>query len=155
MHSMKQISSILIVTLTLIGCQRFIHSNLTSKRKKKANLEIVESCRELWNYSTTDDTIKIKVLKFESKGRYSNVSWPSFTIGTNSVGDTIGVIDYEFSGELKKGRYAAFAPSQRKEGVVSAIDSELDEPVFKVNRKRKDNELYCSVSAIYYGIVTE
>ena len=83
------------------------------------------------------------------------MSWPSFTIGTNSVGDTIGVIDYEYSGELKKGKYATFEPSQRKEGVVAAIDSELDEPVFTVNRKRKENELYCSITTIFYGKLTD
>ncbi len=142
---------ILISTTFLFGCK----SSSSLSEKESAEKIRVEQCRKSWNYDSLQNETSIKVLFQDKKGRYDLVTWPNFFIGIDLVGDTIGIIEYDTELEFKKGRLVTFLPAKRKSSISEILDSEMDEPVFRVRKKASENDLYCAVSMIYYGKLKE
>ena len=138
---------VLIIILCLFGCASSSHLSKNVNREKQK----IEQCRKNWVFKSLDKELSINVLLYDKKGRYDLVSWPNFFIGIDTQGDTIGVIEYETDLEYRKGDIVTFLPSQRKSSISDQLDSKMDEPVFKVRKKAKENDLYCAVELIYYG----
>lgn len=142
-----RLNIVLIISICFFGCK----SSSSLSKKENSEKEKVTQCRENWKFKSLDSETSIEILLHDKKGRYGLVSWPNFFIGIDSKGDTIGVIEYESDLEYKKGEMVTFLPSQRKDSISEQLDSEMDEPVFTVRKKSKENDLYCSVEPIYYG----
>ena len=142
-----RLNILLIISICFFGC------NSSSYLSKKENVEKekVTQCRKNWNFKPLVSETPIEILLHDKKGRHDLVSWPNFFIGIDSKGDTIGVIEYESELDYKKGDIVVFFPGQRKNSISEQLDSEMDEPVFTVRKKSKENDLYCSVELIYYG----
>lgn len=144
MNKLLLVVSILI--LSIIGCKTTTKVEYLSKESRK-----VEDCRKNWTYITARDTIVIELLKKDPQGQYDMVTWPNFFIGINARKDTIGIIDFDSSKEFKKGEILKFIPTNKTFTFIEMIDTGMDEPIFKVSKHSKENDLYCAVKVVYYG----
>ena len=124
--------------------------------KEDTEFEKVERCRDKWKYGSFKGILKIRLLRLEPKGRYDLTTWPNFFIGIDSLGDTVGVIEYYTDRKCEMGEIINFSPSKKKQPISEELQSfEQDIPVFHVNKKPEDNDLYCAIKIIYYGIIEE
>jgi hypothetical protein len=124
-------------------------------QKNNFEYEKVERCRNDWTFSNLHDTLEISLLIQDKKGNYDMVSWPNLFIGINPTGDTLGIVDYDCEKIFRKRDIIRFLPSNRDTSILAVLDSRWDEPVFRVSKKSKENDLYCSVKIIYFGKVFE
>ena len=108
----------------------------------------IESCRKEWTFNELKDTITIRLIMHDQKGRYDTSTWPNFFIGITNQQDTIGLIDDFTLKSYKKNELLSFAPYFY--GTEHTEPFGLD-PVFTIHRNNKKNKLYCSVKKIYYG----
>jgi len=144
MNKLLLVISILIVSI--IGCKTTSKVEFLNKESRR-----VENCRKNWKYITATDTIVIELLKKDSQGQYDMVTWPNFFIGINAKKDTIGIIDFDSSKEFKKRAILKFIPTNKTFTFIEMIDTGMDEPIFKVSKHSRENDLYCAVKFIYYG----
>lgn len=137
---MKTVIPIVLIVLTSsVGCFRgSIAYDLSDEHMTK--------CRKLWKYQTAMDTFEIKVLQFSPSGHYSLAMWPNFVIGVAQVGDTVGLVDYNFKGELIEGTRLSFGPAE-----WSDVHLEHKYPAYRIFRKKELTNLNCAVSIVYLG----
>ncbi|WP_163718787.1 hypothetical protein [Mangrovibacterium lignilyticum] len=115
---------------------------------KPEDTDFVKNCREDWTYSDLKDTISIRLLLHDKKGRYDLVSWPNLFIGITNQNDTIGLIDNFTTIEYKVNSKLTFVPYDYGTEIEKALGGYA--PVFTVHRKDKENRLYCSIKSLYY-----
>jgi hypothetical protein len=147
----NEIFYILPVLMFIYCCRTY---NPQSK-KNAFEYEKVERCRKNWTFSNFHDTLEISLLKEERKGSYDMVSWPNFFIGISSSGDTLGVVEYDTEKTFKKRDIIRFLTTSKDTSILAVLDNRWDEPVFRVSKRSKENDLYCSVKTIYYGKLLE
>ncbi len=144
---MKHIVYFLPVFIFVNSCKSY---NPLSN-KNDFEYEKIESCRKDWTFQNLHDTLEISLLLEDRKGSYDMASWPNFFIGINPSGDTLGIVDNNCEKIFKKRDIIRFFPANRDTSISNALDSGWDEPVFKVSKNSKENNLYCSVKIVYYG----
>ncbi|MDO1451566.1 hypothetical protein Q0590_35165 [Rhodocytophaga aerolata] len=136
-----------IILLMSISCRGVHYQSV----KDLAEKERVEACWNNWKVESTSDTLHLKLLMQDQKGRHGFVRWPNFFIGLDAMGDTIGIVEYNTTFIYKRGDTIQFKPSAKKQSPEALVDSEMDYPILRVSKKKKENDLYCSVKRIYYG----
>lgn len=154
----------LILIVILSSCN---YSNLnlwSSKRTYKFWInehERISSCRDLWIYDDLGTEIKIKVLYYQQKQYYSAAAFPNFIIGLTNQHDTLGIIDF-FSKKItiKIGDSIIVKPcdsiAKQTENTRCCVENELKEsikPLYIISKYKNDNNIFCSVKYIYYGII--
>jgi|GEM_PF-7006859 len=118
-------------------------------KKQNAEIQKVENCRKDWQYSNLINPIEIKLLHLDKKGAYDMTSWPNLFIGITQSGDTIGIVEKNSESSFKKGESIRFNPGIRDSSIASMLG--MDEPVFRVAKKSKENNLYCAIKMIYFA----
>ena len=83
---MKSFLFLALITL-LTAC------NVITKIRIDKNAKEQLKCREQWVYSNLKDTVKIKILLFNARGRGHLVDFPNFIIGEDISGHIFGYID--------------------------------------------------------------
>jgi hypothetical protein len=127
--------------LIFISSCGLFHKNYWNKEQLK-----IKSCFNQWNYEDLKLESKMKVLLFNSGFDYDISSYPNLVIGIIESGDTIGILDMDFKGGIKKGDLIKVYPLSWTDD-----EKEIKKPSFTVSKNHKDNDLYCKVKIIYYG----
>lgn len=133
---------ITLLTL-LISCNSIRKIGLKSE-----DIDFVESCRQNWSYLDLKDTVTIRLLMQDKKGRYDLVSWPNLFIGVTNQNDTIGLIDNFTTKEYQINSSLTFAPHNYGTDIEKVLGGYT--PVFTVHKKDKENRLYCSIKTLFY-----
>ena len=81
----------------------FAACNVITKIRIDKNAKEQLKCREQWVYSNLKDSVKIKILLFNAKGRGHLVDFPNFIIGEDISGHIFGYIDNLTSTKYKTG----------------------------------------------------
>jgi hypothetical protein len=137
-----------LAILTFLSLIFMISCNVICKQRNDPRvIAKINKCRDQWMYIELSDTLKIKLLMLDTKGHYDLVGWPNLFIGVDDKNDTIGLIDNFTTKAFKNNSFLTFAPYN----YGSIIDKALTlQPVFKVHKKKKDNDLYCKIKKLYY-----
>lgn len=134
-----QILVILIIGV-LTSCQKFTSKHLISDKRWNKEAEFVETCRDQWAYSDFKEKTKVKLLDFQLKSDHQ--LWhPNFFIGATISGDTIGLIDYDFQGDVTIGDTIEFLPGQSRNDTIDGKFTVGHYPLFSVSHKRKHNSI--------------
>jgi hypothetical protein len=142
------IISFLVAALSFFSCNTIREIGFEPQDKK-----IVEDCRNNWMYEDLKDTITIRLLLLDKKGRYDIVSWPNLFIGITNDNDTIGLIDDFSTKDFKINSLLTFVPYDY--GIEIGKSKDGLTPVFTVHKKDKENKLYCSIKSLFYGKLTD
>ncbi len=151
---MKSYLFLALITL-LAAC------NVITKIRIDKNAKEQLKCREQWVYSNLKDTVKIKILLFNAKGRGHLVDFPNFIIGEDISGHIFGYIDNLTSTKYKIGDSLTLCSFDYndtlstfplKRNVTGGLDFI---PVLRVSTKSSYNELYCKINKIYYCKIIE
>lgn len=129
-----------LFTLFIQGCA------LNKRAYRLAELSKVSACYKSWKYEDLKTVQHIRVLHFDPKSFYDISSFPSFTIGVNAKGDTIAIMDQDFEGILKQGDNVDVLPKK-----WSVLDKEFLKPLLPLSKKPSENDLYCSISIVFFG----
>jgi len=138
---MKSRISIMVMSAILItGC--FVQSKKywDSENKK------VEECRSKWIYKNLEKEQEVTVLLFSAKFNRGVSSFPNFLIVLTKENDIIAFLDKDFDDEIKVGSKINLSPLQWNDAEKS-----IKKPAFIVQKKSKENDLYCRVREVYYG----
>jgi len=138
---MKNRISIMVMSAILItGC--FVQSKKywDSENKK------VEECRSKWIYKNLEKEQEVTVLLFSAKFNRGVSSFPNFLIVLTKENDIIAFLDKDFDDEIKVGSKINLSPLQWNDAEKS-----IKKPAFIVQKKSKENDLYCRVREVYYG----
>ncbi len=144
---MKNYKKIYILVLTFCLTSCIMHS-MRSKKYWNIEKKKMETCRKEWKYVDLTKKTELKVLLFRKKYNYDRLSFPNFIIGITTDSDTIGIIDKDFDGTIKKNEKITVLPT-----IWTETEKELIKPVFAVYKNTKDNDLHCSVKIVYYGLI--
>ena len=140
---MKKIISISIICV-------FVFSNTScfvqSKKYREVETKKVEECRRKWIYKDLENVKEVTVLLFSEKFNYDLSTFPNFLIVRTLENDTIAFLDKEFDDNIKVGSKIKLLPFHWNE-----VEKAIMKPAFIVQKREKDNELYCHVQGIYYG----
>lgn len=112
----------------------------------------IQKCSESWNYQDLEDVEKMKILIFNKSHRFDLLFFPNMFVGINSLGDTIGILDLDFKGDVKEGDSVSFKPVQWPEWDKKYPNSGVRIFPKKIQYK---NKYYCSVRNVYFGGVKE
>lgn len=138
---MKEARKLLfVIYLLLIGA---CNQRLTPAFIGKESLKLTE-CRNKWSYKDLSKEITVRVLLFTEKEITQGYISSNFIIGVSSNLDTIGFMDKDFEGSLKKNDLINLLPFQWRE-----IDKEKYIVGFRIHKNFIDNNLYCNVKTIY------
>lgn len=152
---MKQIITSITVIFLLTSCQNFVSKHLVSDKQWKKEKEYVQSCREQWVYNDLKKETTVVVIYASLKSAH-NLWHPNFVIGHNSQGDTIGLIDYDFMGDINLGDTLSFLPGKSRLDTAAGIMSgPWHWPLMSVTPKRKYNKILCSVKNVYYAEINK
>lgn len=138
---MKNRIFIMVMSAILItGC--FVQSKKywDSENKK------VEECRSKWIYKNLEKEQEVTVLLFSAKFNRGVSSFPNFLIVLTKENDIIAFLDKDFDDEIKVGSKINLSPLQWNDAEKS-----IKKPAFIVQKKSKENDLYCRVREVYYG----
>lgn len=109
----------------------------------------VKDCQSQWNYLDLKDTLTIKIIYFHEQWGHSLVHFPNFFIGINPESDTIGIIDYDFDGNIELGSRIRFEPGKSRMTDKSGFVGH--KPALSVSAKRKHNKINCNIKNVYYA----
>ena len=131
------------------SCKGFYSKHFVSKERWEKEHIYVENCRDNWTYSDLNDSLSIEVIHFENQWNYDLAHFPSFFIGVTAKNDTIGIIDYDFNGNVEIGEELLFKPGKSRMTPESGKNGHT--PCFTYSYKRKLNKINCAVKNIYYA----
>jgi hypothetical protein len=117
-----------------------------TEKKKAAFLERATMCYDKFTFKDLDSNMEIKVLAFYPHLRADLTYWPDFVIGITESNDTIGIIDKNFDGKIKKMDKALVLPATWDNYEVEHLH-----PPVLINKKKHERELYCKVKLVYRG----
>ena len=152
---MKSHFILIIILLAIIIDSCYINNNrmpiayYINKKKYISNFvdetKKLDSCNKRLIYSDLSEKTNLTVLFFSEKGSYDLSSWPNFIIGYTSNNDTIGIIDKDFDGKIKKFDNIIVLPTVWKQ-----YEKDLIHGTFYQYRKRtKRNKIFCSYKIVY------
>jgi hypothetical protein len=75
-------------------------------------------------------------------------SWPNLYIGIDNKGDTIGLVENISELKFKPGTVLTFSQYEGQKDFSRALNMQ---PILKVSKRTKDNDLYCAVNRVYYA----
>ena len=76
---------------------------------------------------------------------------PNLFIGSTEANDTIGMVEYDFKGQVAIGDTFLFSPVKAVNQALINSDHPFDYPLKTVSKNREDNEVLCSVKKVYYA----
>ena len=139
----------IIYLLLLTNCNSLTRTKSIDYAIEK---ERVENCRRKWTFVDISDTLTIKLITHEEKGRYHMSSWPNFYIGIDTKGDTIGVVENISNQRFKKGALIKFSSYEGEKDISRVL---YMYPILRVAKKPKENDIYCSVEKVFYAKIIE
>jgi hypothetical protein len=83
---------------------------------------------------------------FWEKGAFDMRAYPNFAIGRLPDGTYVGVLDKDYMKPVTTGSSITVVPEE-----WSDLDKEQLKPLFVINRKASQNNLYCKVRLVLYG----
>jgi len=132
---------------TMLMCAFLITSCIVqSKKYWDSENKKVEECRSKWIYKNLEKEQEATVLLFSKKFNRGVSSFPNFLIVLTKGNDTIAFLDKDFDDEIKVGSKIHLLPLQWNDDEKS-----IKKPAFVVQKKSKENDLYCRVKEVYYG----
>jgi len=117
-----------------------------SKKYWDSENKKVEECRSKWIYKNLEKEQEVTVLLFSAKFNRGVSSFPNFLIVLTKENDIIAFLDKDFDDEIKVGSKINLSPLQWNDAEKS-----IKKPAFIVQKKSKENDLYCRVREVYYG----
>jgi hypothetical protein len=138
---MKESKKLLFVTFILLigACNQRLAPDFIGKESSK-----LTECRNKWSYKDLSKEMGVRVLLFTEKEITHGYISSNFIIGVSSNLDTIGFMDKDFEGRLKKNDLINLLPFQWSE-----MDKEKYIVGFRIHKNVMDNNLYCNVKTIY------
>jgi hypothetical protein len=136
---MKYVIMLLSSFIFLTSCL-----SINQKRIMRQDGRVMD-CRKKWVYKDLENELQVKVLLFDKMYSYDLLTFPNFIIGTTIAGDTIGILDNEYNGTVKKGENITILAEKWR------INKSEREPVYTVYPQKKYNDILCSVKILYYG----
>lgn len=134
------VAPLLVIGVLLAGC-----AQAREKRWNERSTRM-EQCRDRWTHGLQTGTGELRVIYFQKAFRFDLAEFPTFVIGTDINGDTIGFVDRSWPDSAAIGDRVWTAPALW-------TDQEMEEvrPAYQVFAKKDLNELYCAVRRLSYG----
>ncbi len=142
-RKMNKINSLLVILFLIVALS---NCSVYLEKKRNYRFKIIEDCRKKWIYQELQNSFSIKILVFNPKSAVTGMKFPNFIIGMTKEKELIAIIDKDFENNLKKGTEITVKPIK-----WTLTEKENLMPMFTVEKRRKDRELYCKVKTIYYG----
>jgi hypothetical protein len=140
---------LIFITITLFAIISILvltSCHIRSKSFWKEEKTKVETCQNLWAYEDLPESQLITALLFNAKWNHDVSSFPNFLIGVTKNNDTLAIMDKNFEGNIKHGDIVTVVPER-----WSQVEKDIKKPLFTVNPRSDENDLYCAVRTIYYG----
>jgi hypothetical protein len=116
------------------------------KHPKELDIKKIKECRGNWIYQDLKLKQTGKILFYSKKFDFDLLSFPNFLIVATNNCDTIGFLDKDFNGKLKKGMNVELIDC-----FWSDKEKELKKPIFTVSKRKFENYLFCKIHKIYFG----
>lgn len=142
---MKIVFFTLVFSLILVSCgSKKLGPNQYDDRDSYLN------CFVEWEYHKLDSNQMLTVILFDAKSADDASIYSNLLIGTNEVGDTVAIVDKDFSDDIKKGEKVKVAQnSWNKE------EQKFIRPVFILRNISGENDLYCQIQTVYFGKIVK
>ena len=146
---MKYTIPIFILAISLNSCRKLYVKHFVSDEQWQIEHDYVDSCESKWNYLNLTDTTSIVVLWYKNQWGHGTAHFPSFFIGIDNYSDTIGIIEYEFDGEIEIGDTISFSSGHSRYAEEKGKNGHF--PSLPRSYIREHNLIYCSVKNVYYA----